>query len=151
MPRLNKYSEDEKAQRRSHALEMRRAGVDMEQIARRLGYPSVAAAQRDINAAYSLVLKSSPDEERALDLLRIDRMIMALWSDARTGVAGAIDRVAKLIDLRARLRGTYAPTQVEQVSLDAVEAEIKRLEAELGTGAPRRSRRNNEAGAGSEK
>ena len=153
MPRLNKFSEDEKAQRRSHALEMRRAGADIEQIARRLGYPSVAAAKRDINAAYSEVLKTSTEEERALDLLRIDRMIMALWPDARSGIAAAVDRVAKLIDLRARLRGTYAPTQVEQVSFDAVEAEIKRLEAELGsnpeTRGRRYERRNDAAGTGS--
>lgn len=149
MSRLNKFSEDEKAQRRSSALEMRRAGADIEQIARRLGYTSIAAAKKDISSAYEEVLKTPTEESRALDLLRIDRMIMALWADARSGIAAAIDRVAKLIDLRAKLLGTYAPTQVEQVSFDAVEQEIKRLEAELGsapsTSGRRSERRNDES------
>jgi hypothetical protein len=152
MPRLNKFSEDEKAQRRAHALEMRRAGADLDQIARRLGYVSVSAAKRDLSQAYTDVLKTPTEEARALDLLRIDRMIMALWPDARSGISAAVDRVAKLIDLRARFLGTYAPTQVEQVSFDAVEQEIKRLEAELGAN-PRGNgrkyeRRNDAAGAG---
>lgn len=146
--RVNRFQKDELAQRRAHALEMKRAGVDIDQIFRRLGYPSLATCRRDIASAYAEVLKTPTEESRALDVLRIERMIMALWADARSGVAAAIDRVAKLIDLRAKLLGTYAPTQVEQVTFDAVEQEIKRLEKELG-GKRRAGGKSNNASEGS--
>ena len=139
MARMTRFSQDESAQRRAHALEMKRAGADLEQIARRLGYASPASCKRDLSAAFAEVLKTPTEEARALDVLRIEKMIMALWPDARSGIAAAVDRVGRLIDLRAKLLGTYAPTQVEQVTFDAVEQEIKRLERELGnTGRKRR-------------
>jgi len=39
------------------------------------------------------------------DLHRISSMVSALWAEAMTGRVDAIDRVAKLIELRARILG----------------------------------------------
>lgn len=135
MPVLREYADDEKALRRAQAIELRRSGADVESIARKLRYNSIAACEQDINRAYSQVMRTSIEESRALDLLRIDRMIQSVWPDARDGMVTAIDRVIKLIDMRAKLIGTYAPVQVEQVTMDAIEQEIKRLESEVGTAA----------------
>ncbi len=150
MARLTRFSHDEMAQRRAHALEMKRAGADIEQIARRLGYASVASCKKDLSGAYAEVLKTPTEEARALDVLRIEKMIMALWPDARSGIAAAVDRVVRLVDLRAKLLGTYAPTQVEQVTFDAVEQEIKRLESELGGVKAARTRRAGSRASASE-
>lgn len=143
---LREYSDDDKAQRRAQALEMRRAGQDLESIARRFGYATVYACKQDLNRAFTEVLKTPTEEARALDILRVDRMILSIWGDARDGSVSAIDRVIKLIDMRAKLLGTYAPVQVEQVTLDAVEQEIKRLESELPAAAKRAIRRGRKAG-----
>ena len=132
---LRDYSEDEKALRRAQAIELRRSGADVESIARKLGYNTIAACEQDIGRAYTQVMRTSTEEARALDLLRIDRMIQSVWPDARDGALTAVDRVVKLIDMRAKLIGTYAPVQVEQVTMDAIEQEIKRLENEVGTAA----------------
>lgn len=135
MPRTANYADDEEGQRRNAALEMRRAGASLDQITRRLNYASVTACRNDINKIISDTLKMSHDEAKALELIRIDGLLLYLWPEARRGVAGCVDRVIKLMELRAKLLGLFAPVQVEQVTFDAVESEIKRLEQELGTAA----------------
>lgn len=145
MARPARILTSEEIMRRGQAIEMKRAGASIDQIAERLDYPDEAACRRDISTAYNEVLRTSVEEARALDILRLDRMIMAVWPDACGGLPAAIDRAVKLIDMRAKLIGEYAPVQVEQVTLDAVEAEIKRLEGELGASARKavsRARRN---------
>ena len=42
-----------------------------------------------------------------------------------------LDRILKVKDQRAKLLGTYAPTRVESITIDSVEAEIERLQKEL--------------------
>lgn len=142
-----KQSREYLAQRRAAAVEMRRAGSSLEHIADRLGYINADAARRDINPVLADVLRSPTEEARALDLLRIDGMIVSFWPDAKQGKPQAADRIMKLIELRAKLLGTFAPIQVEQVTMDAVEAEIKRLESELGTAARKAVRNSRAKGA----
>lgn len=139
---LRNYIEDPQAQRRTQALEMRRAGQDTDHIARKLGYPTIASCEQDLNRAYTKVLKISKEEAKALDLLRLDRMILSLWPDARDGSVTAIDRVIKLIDMRTKMYGNYAPVQVEQITLDAIENEIRELEKQVGSSARKAVRRS---------
>lgn len=139
---LRDYASDEKAQRRDNALEMRRSGKDIEEIARKLNYPTLASCKQDLNRAFAEVLRTSKDEAKALDLLRLDRMILSLWPDARDGAVSAIDRVIKLIDMRAKFIGNYAPVQVEQLSLDAIENEIRELEKDIGPATRRALRKS---------
>lgn len=47
-------------------------------------------------------------------------------------VLAAIDRIVKIDAEIAKLLGAYAPTQHEVITLDAIEAEIHKLEAEVG-------------------
>jgi hypothetical protein len=129
--------DDHGYQRRLLALELARAGASIEQITRRMNYPTIQDCQDDLSLIYSEVLSIPVEEARALDVLRIDRMIMGIWGEARAGTYAAIDRVTKLIDTRAKLLGTYAPIQVEQVTFDSIESEIRRLERELGANVSR--------------
>lgn len=141
----NYMSRQEAVQRRSAAIEMRRAGADVEQIALRLGYASTTNCERDLTRALTNILRMPKEEAKALELMRIDGMLISFWPDARKGVPAAADRVMKLIELRAKLLGLFAPVQVEQVSLDAIESEIMRLEKELGTAARRTVRKARKA------
>jgi hypothetical protein len=47
-------------------------------------------------------------------------------------VLQAIDRMIRIMERRAKLLGLDAPTKVEVITLDAIEAEIRRLNDELG-------------------
>lgn len=140
-------SREEQIQRRNMAVDLRRAGVTLEAIAARLNYPSATHAKRDIDLLISSVLKTPQDEMRGLEALRIDFLTMVLWPDAKKGIARAIDQVVKLMERRAKLFGLDAPVQVEQITLDAVESEIKRLEAELGSKARKAVRRTRKPNA----
>lgn len=134
-------SRDELIARRNAAIEMRRAGATPDQIAAKLKYASPEAARRDIDTVLSSVLRTPLDEMRALEALRLDALLITLWPEARRGVSRAIDQVIKIMERRAKLYGLDAPVQVEQITLDAVESEIKRLEAEMGQ-ATRKKLRN---------
>lgn len=44
----------------------------------------------------------------------------------------AIDRIIKIMERRAKLLGLDAPTQIQVLTMDVIDAEIARLSAELG-------------------
>lgn len=141
------------ALRRAEAIKLRIAGMSMKTIADRLGYCSDIAAYNDIKRALAAATTEPVEEMRQIELARLD----VLWQKAMMVLARqhlsvsngrvvhldgtpvpddapvlqAIDRLLKIQERRARLLGLDAPRQVEVVTIDAVEAEIKRLNAEL--------------------
>lgn len=145
------------AQRRARALALKVAGVDYETIAQQLGYASRGAAYTDIDRALlqrKRDLAEGADLAAALELERLDAMERAGWAVVRrrhvlvsqgrvmTDDDGrpmlddgptleAIDRLLKIQVRRAKLRGLDAPTKHEVVTIDAIEAEITKLRAEM--------------------
>lgn len=111
---------------------MRRAGATYTQIRERLGYKTNGAVSADLTAALTMLIKQPAEEVRALELARLDGLMVTLWPMARRGDLAAVDRVLKVMERRSKLLGLDAPQRHEMVTLDAVEAEIRRLEAELG-------------------
>lgn len=147
------------AQRDAEAVRLRADGHTYEQIAQQLGYSDRSRARRAIEAALTASLREPADELRQMELIRLD----SLWLEAvkvlhathvtvsngrvvmveRDGepepvpddapVLQAIDRLLKIMERRSKLLGLDAPAKVEVMSLDRVDAEIERLERELGT------------------
>lgn len=123
------------AQRRRQAIALRLAGADLQTIADRLGYAGRAAVCVDLRRAHDVALAdASHDLEtwRALELARLDRLQAAVWADALAGNVRAVDAAVRIIDRRCRLLGLDAPQRHEVITMGAIEAEIGRLEAELG-------------------
>lgn len=123
------------AERRAKAVAMRLAGVDYETIAQRLGYASRGAAYTDIDRALQARLveqHQGADVLRQQELARLDRLQAAAWTAAASGDLKAIETVLKVVDRRCKLLGLDAPVRHEVVTLDAIDAEIARLTAELG-------------------
>jgi hypothetical protein len=142
------------AARRAEAVQLRAAGLTFQQIADRLGYKSKSHAYVDIKRALAKVETESVAELRALDGERLDmlwRQAMQVMSRQHLMVSNgkvvyhdgvplrdddptlrAIATLLQVIDRRARLYGHNAPKSVEVITIDAVEAEIRRLSAELG-------------------
>lgn len=122
------------AERRSKAITMRVAGVDWETIASHLGYASRGAACTDVDRALAARVAEQTrnvDVLREAELLRLDRLQAGVWAQAVAGDTKAVDAALKIIDRRCKLLGLDPPQRHEVVTLDAVEAEIRRLSAEL--------------------
>jgi hypothetical protein len=126
------------AERRQKAIAMRLAGADWDTIAARLGYASKGAACTDVTRAMEKAAAEAlrdADVLRHIELSRLDRLQVGLWTRAAGGELDAIGTVLSIIDRRVRLLGLNAPVKVEGVSLSAIEAAIAHLEALEEAGA----------------
>lgn len=148
------------AKRRAEAVQMRIAGADFESIAAALGYSDRAAAHKDITRALeaaALEQAASVEVHRAEELRRLDALLIEAWAVLKRDhvtvshgrivrddeenpilddgpTLSAIDRILKIQERKAKFLGLDAPQRHEVVTVDAVDAEIARLTAELGGG-----------------
>jgi len=110
---------------RASALELRRAGASLREIANAIGVSHVQAkryldaAMKDLQDAQN----DSAEATRAVELDRLDRLHMALWPRAIGGKDKApdyhaIDRLVRIADRRAKLLGLDAPVRTELTGRD---------------------------------
>lgn len=143
------------AQRDAEATRLRARGHTYVEIAVELGYADHAGARKAVQRALVATVAEPAEEVRALQLEQLDRLALAAWAVLERAhvtvshgkiildeadqpllddgpVLAAIDRLLKIQERRAKLLGLDAPARHEVVSLDALDAEIERLSAELG-------------------
>jgi hypothetical protein len=113
-------------ERQLYALELRREGKSFPQIARELGYRSVAGAYDAVMGALRETLREPAEQVRALELERLDQMLDAIWPTALTGSIPAQAQVLRLMERRAKYLGLDAPARVD------VEQRIRGVAAQLG-------------------
>lgn len=109
--------EIEARQRQAQALELRKGGATLQQVADAVGYGDASHAHRAVMAALATVLPDSTrDEARRLELARLDGLILAHWPAAR-GSEVDFDKHARIvlqaIGMRSKLLGLDAPTAVD--------------------------------------
>jgi hypothetical protein len=98
-------------QHQQQALELRRAGKSFTEIAQALGlgrsytHRLVQSAMREAVAQ----IAQAGDELRAMEVDRLDALMVTVWPMARRGNLGAVDRVLRIMERRARLLGLDAP------------------------------------------
>lgn len=92
------------AERRAQALELRKAGATIPQIAAKLGVAK-STAHDDVMKSIAALTREPAKAVLALELERLDAMLMGLWNSARGGDVFSIDRVLKIMDRRARYLG----------------------------------------------
>lgn len=135
--------------RQAQALGMRLGGATYHNIAESLGYRSPSGAHKAVESALKATLQEPADAVRAIELSRLDRMIMAIWPQATKGSYEAIDRVLKIMVRRADYLGIDAPKEIkvahemqaladrvaEEMSLNAADiiAEAERIVAAVGS------------------
>lgn len=86
-----------------------RVGVDQSTISR-----DIAAIEHD----WKIATCEDIAKAKGKDLARIERVIQGLWPSATSGHLGAVDRVVKLLQHRAKLLGLYAPEKREHSGPD---------------------------------
>jgi DNA-binding CsgD family transcriptional regulator len=110
-----KGTTEKAAARRLQAIELRKAGATYRQIGERLSV-SEAQAYNDVQRELARLATQTQDAAAALRVLeseRLDALMLALWQQAKQGNQGAIDRVLKVMERRARLVGLDAPTRID--------------------------------------
>ncbi|WP_438489567.1 helix-turn-helix domain-containing protein [Streptomyces sp. S186] len=122
------------AERRAKAIRMKIDGASYSEIATALGYSSRSAAHMDVKRS----LEKHVVEEglaieawRELELARLDTLQQAIWGKAMSGDTRAIEAALKILDRRAKLLGLDSAIKLEVLTVDALDAQIQRLEAEL--------------------
>jgi hypothetical protein len=113
-------------ERRKTALEYRKAGMGYQEIADRMGLAGPGSAHKIVQKALKATYQEPADEVRKLELVRLDRLMLAWWqaaigrgktADNKPAVppdGDATDRVLKIMKQRAVLLGLNAPTVFEQ-------------------------------------
>lgn len=97
------------AERARQALELRKAGAQYADIATTLRYADASGAYRAVARALARLTAEPAAELRELEVLRLDRMLQAIWDQVIRGNHGAIDRALRIAERRARLLGLDAP------------------------------------------
>lgn len=149
------------AVRRGKALQMRAAGLTFEQIKDQLGYKTRGSAVQDVQRAMALTVSEPAADLRALQAARLEMLwVKAMQVLSRTHLTVSHGRVimvgpegaerplqddgpvlAAIRELRQistevrKLFGLDAPTRVEVISDDTLDAEIRRLSEELDRAA----------------
>jgi hypothetical protein len=144
------------ALRDAEALGCRARGWTYERVAQEMGYSDRSAARKACERAMAGTVRESTEAAKTLLLMDLNAAKQAVWavleanhlviSEGRVVKLGdepipddepvlkAVDRLVRIDQELAKIYGAYAPVQsrVEVITEDAVDAEIRRLEAKLG-------------------
>lgn len=120
----NREQEVKAYERQKEALSLRLVGLSYDAIAERLGFANRSGAFRAVQAALKKTLQEPADELRTLELERLDSMLLPMMAQAKKGNQGAVDRVLRIMERRAKLLGLDAPTKQEIRVPDGVETRV---------------------------
>lgn len=100
-------------ERATRAVDLKKAGFTLQQIANELGYRSAQAAWYAITSALDRQELESVTDYRNLQRARLERLLMGLWSRATAGEDKAVQNALRIIEQLCRLDNLYAPTTAE--------------------------------------
>jgi hypothetical protein len=131
------------AERARQALELRKAGAQYADIATTLGYADASGAYRAVSRALAKLTAEPAAELRELELLRLDRMLQAIWEQVIRGSHGAVDRALRISESRRKLLGLDAPQKIaptdpygeEEYGTAAERYRLRQIAAIFGGGA----------------
>lgn len=95
------------AERASEALRLRLMRVPYRQIARSVGYASPASAYRAVERALKNLPRENATALRTQELEALDLAQRTIMPSVLAGHLGAVDRLLKIMDARARISGLY--------------------------------------------
>lgn len=102
----------ERVAKQLQAVEMRLAGYSFDQIAQSLGYAHRKGAERLFKAALQAGLREPAAEARQQEILRLERLLRAVWPHALSGSLEHVEQAAKLSGRICTLKGLDLPQKV---------------------------------------
>jgi hypothetical protein len=127
--RLDTYEKPTRdAERQQMALDLRIEGFDVVDIARHLDLPVSLIQEYLFDALQTRVAEEAKQTEtsRYLSLARFDELTAMLFPAAMNGNLGAVDRLLKIEESRAKLLGTNTPIRVD------IEQDVREMAKKLG-------------------
>lgn len=122
------------AELRHKIVSMRLEGYTPRDIARQLGV-ALETVQRHLAAVFNGLAMAKAEQARELELDRLDSYLVALQPGISAGDVKSVNAAARISEIRAKyIPGLLAPTRVETtvITIDAIDAELERLAAQLG-------------------
>lgn len=122
------------AEKRRDALLARQRGLSWAAVAAEVGYASEGAAHTAAMAALRDIPREAADELRRIELETLNELQVALRAKLEEKPSAfLVDSILRIMERRAKMLGIDAPIAIrtEVVTVDAVDAEIQRLEAQL--------------------
>jgi hypothetical protein len=95
------------AARRLRCVELASQGLTYAEIASAVGYANKSSARKAVVAALAAREVDGVDMLRSLEVTRLDELQLASWDSAMTGDPQAVDRIVRIINLRAKLLGLF--------------------------------------------
>lgn len=118
--------------RDTQALELRNAGATYEQIHVQLRYGDARNACRAVRRRLAAI-QDQCNETAALvrqqELLRIDRMLLGVWTKAKSGDVQAIGCVLRLMERRSAYLGLDAPKEAK-ITIPGLNVDVRTLSDE---------------------
>jgi hypothetical protein len=108
-------------ERQAKALELRKAGVSLSDIAAELGYASPSGVSEAIKAVLEKTRAEPAAEYREIMTARLDEMLATIWPVALSGDMDAMMTVLRIEERRARLMGLDRPGPPLSVKLPRLE------------------------------
>ena len=125
MPKSRRLPTEEQLAKERKALELRRAKVTYDVIAKECGFANRSGAYKAVQSALSRTLQEPADELRAAEVDMLDKLHSSVWTRALRGDDRAVLNVLRTSAQRSKLLGLYAPVKTElTVSLDDRQAAL---------------------------
>lgn len=125
----------ETLERERQALELRKAGLTLDAIAKQMGLSGAPVVHGMVTRALDRIVTPVAEEYKKLELERLDALYRAMAPAALQGKWLAVDRCLAIMDRRAKLLGLDAPQkhaiEVVNVTIDDLDSYIASARAEL--------------------
>jgi predicted DNA-binding protein (UPF0251 family) len=129
---------EEQALLDTEALRLRSTGgMSYQKVADIIGVSKKTAYNR-VQRALASIPAEAVDEFRRIEGERLDFALEAVMEKIQSrdkGFLFAVDRMLTIMDRRAKMMGLDAPIRTEVITLDYIQTEIMRLEAEIARDA----------------
>jgi hypothetical protein len=114
------------AERAERVFEMRKAGATYDAIVRTVGISKQRAHEIVVSKLAEIRERTAEKVEdvRTIELSRLDDALLSIWPQVRQGNHGAIDRMVRMMERRAKLLGLDAPTRSEMSGPEGAPIEI---------------------------
>ena len=100
-------------ERNAKALQLRKEGMNFEDIARECGFSSRQRAHEAVSTEIKRLTREPAEEVLVLELERLDAMFTMPYLNAQAGDLNAINVCLRIMDRRAALLGIDAPKKVD--------------------------------------
>ena len=115
----------------ARCVQLRRMGLTFSQIAKEVGYTNAGGAYKAFQRAYDRIIVEDVKEIRTVALERLDFALRGIMDAVGKGSLGAIDRMLRIEERRARLLGLDAPVrqeiEINHYERDTLDAELSEL------------------------